>query len=215
MMETPPESLEFGGGQVFLKSDPSKFILFRQVVEAAYGFKAGVPNIEPGLEAMSSYEPSNCLFPFGTHVAVVEVDPETGEIKFRRYVAVDDCGNIINPMLVEGQVHGGIAQGIAQALYEEVVYDENGQLLTGSLMDYAVPKAAMMPFMELDKTVTPTPVNPLGVKGVGEAGTIGSTPAVVNAVLDALAPFGVKHIDMPLRPEKVWCAIQEAKGGQG
>ncbi len=215
MMETPPESLEFGGGQVFLKSDPSKFILFQQVVEAAYGFKAGVPNIEPGLEATSSYEPSNCLFPFGTHVAVVEVDAETGEVKFRRYVAVDDCGNIINPMLVEGQVHGGIAQGIAQALYEEVVYDENGQLLTGSLMDYAVPKAAMMPFMELDRTVTPTPVNPLGVKGVGEAGTIGSTPAVVNAVLDALAPFGVKHIDMPLRPEKIWRAIQEAKGGQG
>jgi aerobic carbon-monoxide dehydrogenase large subunit len=215
MIETPPDSLEFGEGKVFLKSDPSKFILFQQVVEAAYGFKAGVPNIEPGLEATSSYEPSNCLFPFGTHVAVVEVDPETGETKFRRYVAVDDCGNIINPMLVEGQVHGGIAQGIAQALYEEVVYDENGQLLSGSLMDYAVPKAAMMPFMELDKTVTPTPVNPLGVKGVGEAGTIGSTPAVVNAILDALAPLGVKHIDMPLRPEKVWRAIQEAKGGQG
>ncbi len=215
LMEAPPENLDFGEGKVFLKSDPSKFILFQQVVEAAYGFKAGVPNIEPGLEATSFYEPSNCLFPFGTHVAAVEVDAETGEVKFRRYVAVDDCGNIINPMLVEGQVHGGIAQGVAQALYEEVVYDENGQLLTGSLMDYAVPKAAMMPFMELDNTVTPTPVNPLGVKGVGEAGTIGSTPAVVNAVLDALAPLGVKHIDMPLRPEKIWRAIQDAKGGQG
>jgi carbon-monoxide dehydrogenase large subunit len=214
MMEAPPESLDFAEGKIFLKNDPSKFILFQQVVEAAYGFKAGVPNIEPGLEASSSYEPSNCLFPFGTHVAVVEVDPETGEMKFRRYVAVDDCGNIINPMLVEGQVHGGIAQGVAQALYEEVVYDENGQLLSGSLMDYAVPKAAMMPWMELDNTVTPTPVNPLGVKGVGEAGTIGSTPAVVNAVLDALAPFGVKNIDMPLRPEKIWRAIQETKGGQ-
>jgi carbon-monoxide dehydrogenase large subunit len=214
MMEAPPESLDFAEGKIFLKTDPSKFILFQQIVEAAYGFKAGVPNIEPGLEATSFYEPSNCLFPFGTHVAVVEVDPETGEIKLRRYVAVDDCGNIINPMLVEGQVHGGIAQGVAQALYEEVVYDENGQLLSGSLMDYAVPKAAMMPWMELDNTVTPTPVNPLGVKGVGEAGTIGSTPAVVNAVLDALAPFGVKNIDMPLRPEKIWRAIQEAKGGQ-
>ncbi len=215
MMEAPPDSLDFADGKVFLKNDPSKSILFQQVVEAAYGFKAGVPNIEPGLEATSFYEPSNCLFPFGTHVAVVEVDPETGEISFRRYVAVDDCGNIINPMLVEGQIHGGIAQGVAQALYEEVVYDENGQLLSGSLMDYAVPKAAMVPWMELDNTVTPTPVNPLGVKGVGEAGTIGSTPAVVNAVLDALAPFGVKHIDMPLRPEKIWRAIQEAKGGQG
>jgi aerobic carbon-monoxide dehydrogenase large subunit len=215
MMEAPPESLEFGEGKVFLQSDPSKFIRFQQVVEAAYGFKAGVPNIEPGLEATSAYEPSNCLFPFGTHVAVVEVDRETGEVTFRRYIAVDDCGNVINPMLVEGQVHGGIAQGLAQALYEEVVYDENGQLLSGSLMDYAVPKAAMMPFMELDSTVTPTPVNPLGVKGVGEAGTIGSTPAVVNAVLDALAPFGIKHIDMPLRPEKIWRAIHEATGGQG
>jgi carbon-monoxide dehydrogenase large subunit len=215
MMEAPPDSLDFADGKVFLKNDPAKFIHFQQVVEAAYGFKAGVPNIEPGLEAISFYEPSNCLFPFGTHVAVVEVDPETGDVQFRRYVAVDDCGNVINPMLVEGQVHGGIAQGVAQALYEEVVYDENGQLLSGSLMDYAVPKAAMMPLMELDRTVTPTPVNPLGVKGVGEAGTIGSTPAVVNAVLDALAPFGVKHIDMPLRPEKIWRAIQEAKGGQG
>jgi carbon-monoxide dehydrogenase large subunit len=215
LMEAPPENLEVGEGKVFLKNDPTKFIPFQQVVEAAYGFKAGVPNIEPGLEATSFYEPSNCLFPFGTHVAVVEVDPETGEVQFRRYVAVDDCGNIINPLLVEGQVHGGIAQGIAQALYEEVAYDENGQLLSGSLMDYAVPKAALMPFMELDKTVTPTPVNPLGVKGVGEAGTIGSIPAVVNAVLDALAPFGVKHIDMPLRPEKIWRAIQEARGGQG
>jgi carbon-monoxide dehydrogenase large subunit len=215
LMEAPPESLDFAAGKVFLKTDPSKFIAFQQVVGAAYGFKAGVPNIEPGLEATSFYEPSNCLFPFGTHVAVAEVDAETGEVTLQRYVAVDDCGNVINPMLVEGQVHGGIAQGIAQALYEEVVYDENGQLLSGSLMDYAVPKAAMVPFMELDKTVTPTPVNPLGAKGVGEAGTIGSTPAVVNAVLDALAPLGVKHIDMPLRPEKIWKAIQEAKGGQG
>ncbi|MGE0821663.1 MAG: xanthine dehydrogenase family protein molybdopterin-binding subunit [Candidatus Binatia bacterium] len=215
MMEAPPDSLEFAEGKVFLKNDPTKFIAFQHVVEAAYGFKAGVPNIEPGLEATSFYEPSNCLFPFGTHIAVVEVDAETGEVKFRRYIAVDDCGNIINPMLVEGQVHGGIAQGVAQALYEEIVYDENGQLLSGSLMDYAVPKAAMMPWMELANTITPTPVNPLGVKGVGEAGTIGSTPAVVNAVLDALAPFGVKHIDMPLRPEKIWRAIQEAKGGQG
>jgi carbon-monoxide dehydrogenase large subunit len=215
MMEAPPEGLDFGDGKVFLKHDPNKGILLQQVVEAAYGFKAGVPQIEPGLEATSFYEPSNCLFPFGTHVAVVEVDPETGEVQFRRYVAVDDCGNVINPLLVEGQVHGGIAQGIAQALYEEVVYDENGQLLSGSLMDYAVPKAAMIPWLELDKTVTPTPVNPLGVKGVGEAGTIGSTPAVVNAVLDALAPFGVKHLDMPLRPEKIWRAIQAAKGEQG
>jgi aerobic carbon-monoxide dehydrogenase large subunit len=125
-------------------------------------------------------------------------------VKILRYVAVDDCGKQINPLIVQGQVHGGIAQGLAQALFEEVVYDENGQLLTGELMDYAVPKAHQLPRYELDHTETPTPVNPLGAKGVGEAGTIGSTPAVANAVIDALAPFGVKHVDLPLRPEKLW-----------
>jgi carbon-monoxide dehydrogenase large subunit len=166
------------------------------------------PDTDPGLEATHFFEPSNFTYPFGCHIAVVEVDAETGEIKIRRYVAVDDCGNVINPMLVDGQVHGGIAQGLAQALYEEVIYDENGQLLTGSLMDYAVPKAAYVPHFETDRTVTPTPVNPMGVKGIGEAGTIASTPAFVNAVVDALSPFGVKHIDMPLRPEKIWRACQ-------
>ncbi|MEA2626255.1 MAG: aerobic carbon-monoxide dehydrogenase large subunit [Candidatus Binatota bacterium] len=211
MMEAPPDALDVGEGKVFLKSDPSKGLTLAQVIDAAYNFKAGIPNIEPGLDATSFYEPTNCLYPFGTHIAVFEVDPETGRIQWRRYVAVDDCGNVINPMLVEGQVHGGIAQGLAQALYEGVVYDENGQLVTGTLMDYAVPRAHMIPHLELDSTVTPTPVNPLGVKGVGEAGTIGSTPAVVNAMLDALAPLGVKSIDMPLWPEKVWRAIQEAK----
>lgn len=214
MMEAPPENLELGGGNVYLKGSPDKAIPLARVVEAAFGMKAGIPDLEPGLEANAFYEPNNCLFPFGAHVAVVEVDPETGQVKFRRYVAVDDCGNVINPMLVEGQVHGGIAQGIGQALYEVAVYDESGQLVSGSLMDYAVPKAAMIPTLELDSTVTPTPVNPLGVKGVGEAGTIGSTPAVVNAVIDALRPLGVKSIDMPLWPEKIWRAIQAAEGGQ-
>ena len=132
-------------------------------------------------------------------------------MKILRFVAVDDCGRLINPMLVEGQIHGGIAQGLAQALYEEVVYDEGGRLLTGSLMDYAVPRAENMPHLELSHTVTPTTVNPLGVKGVGEAGTIGSTPAIAAAVIDALAPFGVKHLDMPLRPEKLWAAMQGGK----
>jgi carbon-monoxide dehydrogenase large subunit len=214
MMESPPDNLELGGGNVFLKGSPDKSMPLAKVVEAAFGMKAGIPNLEPGLEATSYYEPNNCLYPFGAHIAVVEVDPDTGQIKFRRYVAVDDCGNQINPMLVEGQVHGGIAQGVGQAMFEAAVYDESGQLVSGSLMDYAVPRAAMMPTLELDSTVTPTPVNPLGVKGVGEAGTIGSTPAVVNAVIDALRPLGVKTIDMPLWPEKVWRAIQAAKGGK-
>jgi carbon-monoxide dehydrogenase large subunit len=148
------------------------------------------------------------VFPFGTHVCVVEVDAKTGAVELLKFVAVDDCGRIISPLLVEGQVHGGIAQGLAQALYEEVVYDGNGRLLTGSLMDYAVPRAENMPNLELSHTVTPTNVNPLGVKGVGEAGTIGSTPAIAAAVIDALAPFGVTNLDMPLRPEKLWTAMQ-------
>jgi carbon-monoxide dehydrogenase large subunit len=142
---------------------------------------------------------------------VVEVDPDTGEYEIQRFVAVDDCGNLVNPLIDDGQVHGGVAQGLAQTLYEEVVYDENGQLLTGSLMDYAMPKAPMVPTLETDRTVTPTPVNPLGAKGCGEAGTIGSGPAVANAIIDALAPFGVTHLEMPFKPEKLWRLIQEAK----
>ena len=154
------------------------------------------------------FEPKNFTFPFGTHICVVEIDKETGETKFLRYVAVDDCGKVINPLLVDGQIHGGIVQAIGQALYEEVVYDEQGQLITGELMDYALPRASQMPWFELDRTETPSPVNPLGVKGVGEAGTIGATPAVVNAVVDALSPYGVKHVDMPVRPENVWKIIK-------
>ncbi len=135
---------------------------------------------------------------------MVEVDPESGEIEIKKYVAVDDCGKVINPLLVDGQIHGGIVQGLGQALFEEVLYEENGQLITGSLMTYALPHAENLPRLQLARTETPTPVNPLGAKGVGEAGTIGSTPAIVNAVVDALAPFGVTHIDMPLKPEKIW-----------
>ena len=165
------------------------------------------PDTEPGLSATYFFEPKNFTFPFGTHIAVVEVDRETGDINFLRYVAVDDCGRVINPMLVDGQVHGGIVQSIGQAMYEEVVYDEQGQLITGTLMDYAVPRASHIPDFELDRTETPSPVNPLGVKGVGEAGTIGATPAIVGAIVDALAPFGVRHLDMPIKPENVWRII--------
>jgi aerobic carbon-monoxide dehydrogenase large subunit len=211
LLESTPDHIEFGGGKLQVKGDAARFMKFTDAVTVAYNAVKMPPGMEPGLEATRFFEPSNFTFPFGTHVCVVELDEETGEPRLTKYVAVDDCGNVINPLLVEGQVHGGLVQGIAQALHEEVVYDENGQLLTGSLMDYALPRAHDFPEFELDRTVTPSPVNPLGVKGVGEAGTIGSTPAVVNAVVDALAPFGVTHIDMPIRSEKVWKILKGRK----
>ncbi|HKK08226.1 MAG TPA: molybdopterin cofactor-binding domain-containing protein, partial [Gemmatimonadota bacterium] len=174
------------------------------VVTAAFMADDLPEGVEPGLASTRFFEPPNFTFPFGAHLCVVDVDPETGEPSLRRYVAVDDCGNVINPMIVDGQIHGGVAQAVAQALYEEAVYDEDGQLVTGSLMDYPVPKATFLPSFELHRTTTPTPVNPLGAKGVGEAGTIGGTPCVVNAVVDALSHLGVRHVDMPARPEKLW-----------
>jgi aerobic carbon-monoxide dehydrogenase large subunit len=181
----------------------------QEIALTAHLAKELPPDTEPGLSATYFFEPKNFTFPFGTHVCVVEVDPETGDIKFLRYVAVDDCGKVINPMLVDGQIHGGIVQSIGQAMFEEVVYDEQGQLVTGTLMDYAVPRAKHIPWFELDRTETPSPVNPLGVKGVGEAGTIGATPAIVGAIVDALAPFGVKHLDMPVKPETIWKIISK------
>jgi carbon-monoxide dehydrogenase large subunit len=190
--------------------NPPRRVTIQEVALAAHLARQIPAGMEPGLSATNFFEPSNFTFPFGTHIAVVEVDRETGEIKFLRYVAVDDCGKMINPLLVEGQIHGGIVQALGQALYEEVVYDEQGQLVTGTLMDYAVPKAAHAPRFELDSTETPSPVNPMGVKGVGEAGTIGATPAIVNAVVDALAPFGVRHLDMPIRPEAVWRIVNKS-----
>src|SRR5436305_372032 len=184
-------------------------LTIQEVALAAHVARDLPPDTEPGLSATYFFEPKNFTFPFGTHIAVVEIDRETGDVKFLRYVAVDDCGKVINPMLVDGQVQGGIVQSIGQALYEEVVYDEQGQLVTGTLMDYAVPRAKMIPWFELDSTQTPTDVNPMGVKGVREAGTSGPTPAIVNAVVDALSPFGVRHIDMPIRPEAVWRIINQ------
>jgi carbon-monoxide dehydrogenase large subunit len=182
-------------------------LTIQEIALAAHIAKEIPPDTEPGLSATYFFEPKNFTFPFGTHVCVVEIDKETGETKIVRYIAVDDCGKVINPLLVDGQVHGGIVQSIGQALYEEVIYDDQGQLVTGELMDYALPKASQLPWFETDRTETPSPVNPLGVKGVGEAGTIGATPAIVNAVVDALAPYGVTHLDMPIRPEKVWKII--------
>ena len=167
---------------------------------------------EPGLSADAYFEPTNNTYPFGCHIVLLEIDRETGEPKLRRVVAADDAGNLINPLIVEGQIHGGLAQGIGQAMIEEAVYSDDGQLLTGSFMDYALPRATDFPMFEMHSTYTPTPVNPLGAKGVGEAGTLGSTPAVVCAAVDALSEFGVKHIDMMLRPEKLWRVIH-GKGG--
>ncbi|MGZ4837829.1 MAG: xanthine dehydrogenase family protein molybdopterin-binding subunit [Terriglobales bacterium] len=214
LLSTKPEQMEFHDGRVGAKGN-KKSLAFGEVVGAAYSAKSLPAGIEPGLEATHFFEPSNFTFPFGAHVISCEVDIETGEIKFDKYVAVDDCGNVINPMLVEGQVHGGIVQGMAQALYEEVIYNSDGQLVTGTLMDYALPRAPDIPDLTLSRTCTPSPVNPMGVKGVGEAGTIGCTPAVVNAVCDALTPFGVLHIDMPLKPERVWRAVHDAHGKPG
>ncbi|MCZ6677729.1 MAG: xanthine dehydrogenase family protein molybdopterin-binding subunit [Candidatus Poribacteria bacterium] len=216
LMEANPDDLVFENGQIFVGGSPDQAVEFATVAGEAHTAANLPPDTDPGLEATHFFEPSNFTFPFGAHVAVVEVDIDTGEIDIQRYVAVDDIGNIINPLLVNGQVHGGIAQGLGQALYEGAVYDENGQLLTGTFMDYAIPKATHLPRFESDHTVTPSPVNPLGVKGVGEAGTIASTPCMVNAVVDALSPLGITQIDMPMTPNRVWQAIQDAKeGGNG
>ena len=197
------DDVTFSSGKVVCnKTGQSKAL--PEIAASAYRAMKLPPNTEPGLVSTRFWEPPNFTFPFGTHIVVSEIDGETGDIKIRRYVAVDDCGNRINPLIIDGQVHGGIAQGMGQALWEQAVYDDNGQLLTGELTDYAVPRANMMPWIESEHTTTPSPVNPLGVKGVGEAGTIGCSPAVVNSVVDALSPLGVRHIDMPLTPEKIW-----------
>jgi len=215
LLDIPPKNVVWRDGKLASKTNPKKATTYQEIVRAAYSAKNLPPGMEPGLDVTSYFSPQNFTFPFGAHVCVVEIEPETGEVKIVKYVAVDDCGKVINPMMVEGQVHGGIAQGIGQALYEEAVYDEGGQLLTGELMDYVIPKASQLPVFTCDRTETPTSVNPLGVKGVGEAGTIGATPAVVNAVVDALAPYGVTNLDMPLKPEKIWRILREKTSHRG
>ena len=206
-LECNPEDLEFANGSWNVKGT-EKSVGFGDVALTAYVPHDYPENEEPGLDFASFYDPTNFVYPFGAHICVVKIDKDTGEVKIVRYIAVDDAGNIINPMIVEGQVHGGVAHGIGQALYEEAVYDDSGQLLNGSMMDYCIPRADNMPFFETDHTVTPCPHNPLGVKGIGEAGTIASTPAVVNAVIDALSDYGVKDLQMPLTPQRVWAAMQ-------
>ena len=213
MLEADPEDMVFENGKVFVKGSPDRSKTIQEVAGAAALAYSLPEGMDPFLDDTAYYDPPNCTFPFGTHIAVVEVDGRTGQVDLKRYIAVDDVGRVINPLIVDGQVHGGIAQGVAQALWESAVYDENGQLLTGTLMDYAIPKAEFFPQFELAHTVTPSPVNPLGVKGAGETGGIASTPAVVNAVMDALAPLGVRHLDMPLTPERVWRTIQMGSNG--
>jgi len=206
-LEVSPADVVFEGGRYTVRGTPERGVEFREIVRIAYKGARLPPGVEPGLESTHFFVPKDRVFPFGTHVCVVEIDPDTGGIHFVRYIAVDDCGKILNPLLVAGQVQGGIVQGLAQAVYESAVYDEEGQLLTTGFADYVIPKASQVPSFVLDHTVTPSPHNPLGVKGVGEAGTIGATPAVVNAVIDALAPWGIRHLDMPITPQKVWSSI--------
>jgi carbon-monoxide dehydrogenase large subunit len=212
-LEAAPEDIELTDGRFSVRGSPDKGMILAEVAGAAY-LNQVPEGMEPGLEEVTFYDPENFVFPFGAHACVVDVDADTGKVKVARYVAVDDCGKPINPLLIDGQVHGGIVHAIGQALYERVHYDEQGQLVTGTFVDYALPTAAELPSFETDRTETPSPVNSLGAKGVGEAGTIAASAAVTNAVIDALRPLGVTYINMPLTPTRVWAAIQEARGGE-
>ena len=207
MMELQPDDLGFREGMIGPRGAEDTGVPFAEVAAFAYIPLPLPPDTEPGLSEEAFWEPEAFTWPFGCYISQVEIDRETGELELQRFVGVDDCGNIINPLIVTGQIHGGIAQGVGQAMIEEAVYDTDGQLVTGSFMDYAIPRARDFPRFELDHTITPSPLNPMGVKGIGEAGTIGSTPCIANAVVDALSEFGVTHIDMMMRPEKLWHVI--------
>jgi aerobic carbon-monoxide dehydrogenase large subunit len=214
MLEASEDDIVFENGMVGVKGAPASAKPFAAIAGYAYVPVPLPPGLEPGLSDEAFFEPANNTYPFGCHISMLEIDRETGEPKLLKLIAVDDAGNLINPLIVEGQIHGGLAQGIGQAMIEEAVYNEDGQLMTGSFMDYAMPRATDFPRFELSSTVTPTPSNPLGAKGVGEAGTLGSTPCIVSAAVDALSGFGVKHIDMMLRPEKLWRIISSTQGGR-
>jgi len=210
LLEAAVEDMDYADGKFFVKGSPDKHKTIQDIALMAHVAWNMPKGMEAGLEASSFYDPPNFTYPFGAHIAVVEVAPDTGHVELKRYVAVDDCGPQINPVIVEGQVHGGVVQGVGQALWEEAVYNDSGQLLTGSLSDYAIPRADLLPDITVLSTVTPSPHHPLGVKGIGEAGTIASTCAVYNAVIDALEPFKVGSIRMPMTPERVWRAIKGA-----
>ena len=214
LLEAHEDDLVFENGMISVKGAPASGKTFAEVASYAYVPVPLPAGLEPGLSDEAFFEPSNNTYPFGCHISMLEIDRKTGEPTLLKFVGVDDAGHLINPMIVEGQIHGGLAQGIGQAMVEEVVYNEEGQLLTGSFMDYAIPRAIDFPRFELGASVTPTPVNPFGAKGVGEAGTLGSTPSIVSAAVDALSEFGVTHIDMMLRPEKLWRIIQGGQGGR-
>jgi carbon-monoxide dehydrogenase large subunit len=214
-LEVAADDLEYVDAEFRVKGSPDRAMALAAVAFEAFSAHNLPDGLEPNLEASLTWDPPNFTFPFGTHACVVEVDEETGAVDLLKYVAVDDCGNQMNPLLVDGQIHGGIVQGVAQALFEEAVYDDDGNLLTTTFTDYMVPSAAEFPSFVLDHTVTPSPSNPLGAKGIGEAGTIASTPAVINAIVDALAPLGVTDIRMPASPQRVWSTIQDAKSGKG
>ncbi len=211
MLEVSPDDLEWAPGRWSVRGDPEQGKTIAEIALATFAAHALPDGVEPSLDSDATYDPDNFSFPHGTHLCAAEVDTETGKVHLRRYVAVDDVGNVVNPLIVDGQVHGGLAQGIAQALFEEAAYDADGNLLTTTLADYLVPSAADLPTFVTDRTQTPATTNPLGVKGVGEAGTIASTPAVVNAIVDALRPLGVADIEMPCTPQRVWRAIRDAK----
>jgi carbon-monoxide dehydrogenase large subunit len=208
MLEASPDDLEWEKGRWFVKGTPDKGATIQEIAMAAHGALELPEGVEGGLDAEAVYNPPNLTFPFGAYICVVDIDPGTGKVKVRRFVAVDDCGTRINPMIIEGQVHGGLADGVGMALMELIAFDEDGNCLGGSFMDYLIPTAMEVPDWETDFTVTPSPHHPIGAKGIGESATVGSPPTIVNAIVDALRPHGVKHIDMPCTPARVWEAMQ-------
>lgn len=207
LLEASEEDLEWEPGKFYVRGSPDRAKTIQEIAFAAYTNHP--QGMEAGLEATHYYDPPNLTFPFGSYIAVVDIDKGTGEVKLRRFVAIDDCGNVINPMIVDGQIHGGLTQGLAPALMEEIQYDEQGNIQGGSFMDYLLPTAMEVPTWEVDRTVTPSPHHPLGAKGVAESPTVGAPPAIANAVVDALWHLGVRHIDIPITPFKVWKILRE------